>query len=295
MTFDPVYGAYFGPVVVGGDSHTSLQLAAGDSGGNGGMSNGYLGGTVSVLAGTGAGQYRRIVTPPEFGSSSSTVNSSEDSGTGAGTGTGTAPDLTVEIERPFTTPLDSTSLIQVGPFKGRFIFHNNRYEDGGGFQTYGNAHDVIISKHKFARTENLVSWGRGNGPSVYSPNLRIQFLDNTIEEGNHLWNWNATYPYPHPKTIEPYSMGVLGSDQDPQPCMPYPHGNKGPCPAPTTARFQGSINHHIIFRRNAIENNGGVVVRGHTQNVIVEGTVITNSSVGIHVNGTFAYHVLVVP
>ena len=85
-----------------------------------------------------------------------------------------------------------------------------------------NAVDIVVSAHKFARVEALLSWGRAS-PPAYCPNMKIQFVDNTFTEGNHMWNWNATYPYPHPKTAEPYLIGVLGSDQDVQPCMPYPH------------------------------------------------------------------------
>jgi hypothetical protein len=43
------------------------------------------------------------------------------------------------------------------PMKGRFIFDHNTYEDGGAFQTYANAADVIVSRHKFVRTEVLLS------------------------------------------------------------------------------------------------------------------------------------------
>ena len=70
----------------------------------------------------------------------------------------------------------------------------------------------------------------------------------------------GTYPYPHPKTLEPYFIGVLASDQDEQPCEPRPHG-KG-CPSGTSAptAFQGAINHLIVIKRNTIENNGGIEV-----------------------------------
>ena len=30
----------------------------------------------------------------------------------------------------------------------------------------------------------------------------------------------AADPYPHPKTLAPYVLGVLGNDQDSQPCEP---------------------------------------------------------------------------
>ena len=44
--------------------------------------------------------------------------------------------------------------------------------------------------------------------------------------------------------------------------------------------FQGAINHLVVIKRNTIENNGGIEVRGHTTNVLVEGNAVRNSSVG---------------
>ena len=113
-------------------------------------------------------------------------------------------------------------------------------------------------------------------------------------------------PYPHPKTVEPYFIGVLGSDQDSQPCEPYPHGAKGPCTPSAPAAWQGPINQLVVIQRNRVLNNGGVVVRGvracesnpprlhildpdshscpscvatqHTANVLVEANVVLNSS-----------------
>ena len=148
-----------------------------------------------------------------------------------------------------------------------------------------NAADVIVSQHRFARTEALLSWGRANSPYAYCPNLRVQLVDNVVEEGNHLWNWNATYPYPHPKTLAPYWMGVMASDQDVQPCEPPPHGTCDPTkPNPSQpAYFQGALNHLVVLKRNAILNNGGIDVRGHTTNVLVENNRVLNSSVGVHV------------
>lgn len=155
--------------------------------------------------------------------------------------------------------------------------------------------DVIVSAHRFERTEGLFAWGRSGkeydpnlqtptmtlamityhetldtrsnavvlgfydhdagGGAVYAPNLRIQLLDNVVLEGNHLWNWNATYPYPHPKTIEPYWMGALGSDQDVQPCVPYPHGAKN-CKAGSAQGYQGPLNHCVVVRNNKVGGRG---------------------------------------
>jgi hypothetical protein len=218
MTFDPVMGDYFGGATCTG---TKCTLSASGDG-----KAASMGGMVSILAGTGAGQYRRLVGFDATGH-------------------------VITIDKPFTTPLDATSMMQLGPFKGRFIFDENRYEDCGAFQLvrrapagflllaapfmsctisdqkkehhrllnhyentppslacrvllapdlppgslplqYANAADVIVSRHKFARAEGLLSWGRAGGGHVYAPNIRVQFVDNVVEEANHMWNWNAT-------------------------------------------------------------------------------------------------------
>jgi hypothetical protein len=74
--------------------------------------------------------------------------------------------------------------------------------------------------------------------------------------------------------------------------MPYPHGAKGPCPPPVSAPYQGPLNHLVVIRGNVIRNNGGIAVRGHTTNCLVEKNCIGNSSVGVHVNTTHASHIL---
>ena len=156
MTFDPVLGSFFGHV----SSATTDKKAADSSilrlskapGGTGSASSAILGGMVSVLSGTGSGQYRRV---------QKVIDGS-----------------TIQLDQPFTTPLDDSSLVQVGPFKGRFVFLANRYMDGGAFQLYANAADVVVAHHRFARMEGLLSWGRAGGGAVYAPNLRVQFVDN---------------------------------------------------------------------------------------------------------------------
>ena len=97
MTFDPVYGAYFGNafILANGTAASELVLHLAPSG-SGGASNSYLGGMASVLQGQGAGQYRRV--------------------------TEVIDSHTVRLESAFSTPLGPDSLVQIGPFKGRFVF-----------------------------------------------------------------------------------------------------------------------------------------------------------------------------
>ena len=173
-----VMGDYNGPVKVLPGGGTKLELTPG----SGSAAGGSMGGMVSVLAGTGSGQYRRLVHIAKGASGGGDV---------------------VTLDRPFETPLDETSIVQLGPFKGRFIFDENRYEDCGAFQLYANAADVIVSKHHFARAEGLLSWGRATGGHVYAPNIRVQFVDNVVEEGNHMWNWSARRRCPVPRAAAP--------------------------------------------------------------------------------------------
>ena len=76
------------------------------------------------------------------------------------------------------------------------------------------------------------------------------------------------------KTIEPWFFGSLTNDQ-------------GEPVDPTPARDADlALNRFIVFRNTMVRSNGGVVVRGTSANVLVEGSVIENSHVGIHVNTT---------
>lgn len=47
-----------------------------------------------------------------------------------------------------------------------------------------------------------------------------------------------------------------------------------------------ALNRFIVFRDNIVDSNGGLVVRGTSANVLVEGTQIFASDVGVHVNMT---------
>ena len=49
----------------------------------------------------------------------------------------------------------------------------------------------------------------------------------------------------------------------------------------------------MVVKRNVMKNGGGIDVRGHSTNVIVELNEIYNSSVGVHVNTSQATHVYV--
>eukprot|EP01043_Picozoa_sp_COSAG02_P017575 COSAG02_NODE_799_length_17084_cov_9.741242_12_plen_73_part_00 len=47
----------------------------------------------------------------------------------------------------------------------------------------------MAAENKFERTGGLSAWARGY--SGVDANLRNSFIDNTVEEGNHVWNYNT--------------------------------------------------------------------------------------------------------
>ena len=196
-----------------------------------------LGGSVAVLSGPGTGQYRRITY----------FNKTEG---------------LLRIDREFCCGVGIHSVVNVGPFRGNFLFHRNRYLDGGAFQLYSYAMNAVISEMSLVRAGGLLSWGRAVS-GQYTPNLQNQFIGNIVEEGNHVYNYNGSYVHPHGKVVEPFSFGVLASDQYDE-----------------NLPFTFPLNRFIIFRGNRILNNGGLVVRGNTADVLAESTVVTNSSVG---------------
>eukprot|EP00941_MAST-03F_sp_MAST-3F-sp1_P003605 g3605.t1 len=259
MTCDATVGVYFGHIDVKASKPTEIHLVTKASGPQ-------LNGNMCVLEGTGTGECRRV----------------------------THYDSTFQIwtiNTPFTLPLDATSRINIATFVGNIAFNGNQYEDGGAVQFYGSAFDIQANGNKFERMGGLLAWGRGQVVGKgWGPNFRNQFLDNEFVEGNHVYNYNTQEPagtgWPYhfggSKTPEPYSIGSMTNDQG----LPTDPGNGHNPPPGSPDRFDGALNRFIVFRGNHIKNNGGIVVRGTSANVLVQNNTIEASDVGIHVNTT---------
>ena len=70
----------------------------------------------------------------------------------------------------------------------------------------------------------------------------------------------------YPPIIDHYGIGVQGSDQD---------STTGPGSA-----YQGAINNMIVVARNKV-HGGGILVSGHTHNVLADSNVVIDSAVGV--------------
>mmetsp|Transcript_25751 Transcript_25751/g.68847 ORF Transcript_25751/g.68847 Transcript_25751/m.68847 type:complete len:198 (+) Transcript_25751:713-1306(+) len=143
-----------------------------------------------------------------------------------------------------------------------------------------------MADNVFERTGGLSAWARSVEAHGWGTNHRNMLLDNRVVEGNHVYNYDtkpnsaqdpgaAAYFPGGSKTIEPWWFGSLTNDQG----EPVEH-------AASAANFTDAFNRLIVIKGNIIESNGGIIVRGTSANVLVEGNVIRQSDVGIHVNYT---------
>jgi len=153
MTTDGGGAAYFGKTrSVNGPA---LELTSGFT--NGPVD--YQGAGVFILAGRGAGQFRRLV---------------------ASSGNW------VTLDAPWTRDPDTNSDITITMLQQRYLIVGNDFTDTGPVQLFGTSVESILSGNQGARMKGF--WGVGLYYVGYQPNWFSQFLDNRITEGNY-YHW----------------------------------------------------------------------------------------------------------
>jgi hypothetical protein len=119
--------------------------------------------TLYILAGRGAGQYRRVV--------------------------GIAG-RRLTLDREWQVAPDATSIVGVGVFNGRHLFIGNEVRDSGVLvQLYPPNIECIVAENTGWRTGPIVCWGkfglqRDIGQKRVEPSWFNQMLDNRVAEGN---------------------------------------------------------------------------------------------------------------
>lgn len=185
----------------------------------------WRGAAVCILDGKGAGQYRRVA-----------ANEGRQ----------------WEIDRPFTIEPDATSLITIVPFRGRVIYVDNEFVDGGAIQLYGIAMDCIFSHNRGARIDGFATWGKEAKGWSWQPSWFFQILDCRITEGNGYGGRRSQF----------LTQSSVTANHD---------------------QYRGPLNRCVIFRRNVIDSNGDIAIGGATSDVIVEQCAVSASDNGIEV------------
>ncbi|MDQ1328544.1 MAG: Pectate lyase 3 protein, partial [Candidatus Poribacteria bacterium] len=180
---------------------------------------------VLILDGMGAGQYRRVVSNNE---------------------------RIWEIDRPWDINPDQNSLISIVPFRGRYLFIGNKFEDGGAFQLYGMSIDCIVAENTGTRMDGFFAWGLNPHGWGWQPSWYCQFLGNTITEGNG-YGYRSAF------------IGTFTSDNN--------------------ENYTGPLARAAIHRRNVLLNNSRIMINGTTADAIIEKCRIANSEYDIEVGG----------
>ncbi len=232
MTSDAGGGPYYGPVARCEGRELTLPEKPNWRG------HQWIGAGVFVLMGRGEGQYREI--------------------------TGVSEDGTViSLDRPWTVPLDSTSLISVTMMQRNYLFIGNHFEDAGiAIQYYGTSIDHVAVGNTCARAGGFYNSGRWY--HQYQPTWYCQFLENRVLDGN-CYRFGAN----NATSSGPSFIGTQGVQ-------------RGDNPAP--------LAYCSVHRQNVLENNAMIQIRGFNKehpgvrDVVVEHNTVRNTSVGMQVD-----------
>jgi DNA-binding cell septation regulator SpoVG len=158
MTTDAGDGAYFGKIK--SVEKTKMTLAEAPEKFGKKSQRDWRGSAVFILAGKGAGQYRRL------------VDYEGDQ---------------IEVDRRWQVTPDQDSLVSITMFHGHYLLVDNDFADCGAMQFYGTSIECIVARNRGTRMAGF----RGLGLWYYAfqPSWYCQFLDNEILEGNY-YHWN---------------------------------------------------------------------------------------------------------
>jgi len=201
----------------------------------------WIGETVLIIGGRGAGQLRHI----------REIRGRE-----------------VEVDRPWDIVPDTESFVVIGKERDRLLFIDNEDRDGNPFQLYGSAVDVVFAGNRFQRNSGLQAFGMSKGGSP-EPSWFIQFLGNEILEGNAvrgpmsfnvpaLDGWLAFYDrgIVKPLTYPENRVGIMRRN--------VLHGN-------AYISSHGRVE-NLLIENNVVKNaDRGISVAGSVEGAIVRG------------------------
>jgi|GEM_PF-1183399 len=153
-----------------------------------------------------------------------------------------------KVDRPFSIPPDSSSVISIIPYRGNVMLIGNRFEDAGWVNLgYGSSFNVIGANNQTFRVGEMLNLGLRN-PDGVMPSWYVQYHDNDIREGDTMVQ----------------SMGDMRNPNI----------------------FSGSVTRFCVHRGQHIhaDNYGKIDIGGNANNVIVEDCILDNPSGAIQVD-----------
>ena len=98
-------------------------------------------------------------------------------------------DGTITLERPWTVPLDQTSVVSIQSYKTKAVLVGNRTADNSGaFQIYSQGYGMIFDDNQSERTGGLFGigwdfWSKQRNVRRYSDCFFNQWLNNRVSQG----------------------------------------------------------------------------------------------------------------
>ncbi len=145
-----------------------------------------------------------------------------------------------KVDRPFSIPPDSNSVISIIPYRGSVMLIGNRFEDAGWVNLgYGSSFNVIGANNQTFRVGEMLNMGLRNTDGVM-PSWYVQYHDNDIREGDT-------------------KVQSVGDMRNPQ-------------------LFSGSVTRFCLHRGQHIhgDNWGGIGITGNAEDVVVENCILEN-------------------
>lgn len=223
---------------------------------------------VYIHAGRGAGQYRAVTA---------------------------ADGRRLTVDRPWDLAPDATSVVSVGVFSGRLIFHGNIHRDTGTcIQLYPPNCECIVAGNHAIRASNfncLSKLGYSTQSSYHrvEPSWRNQFIGNVVEAGNGwgggeaeidrwiggastllVWGWQVAF-----------TVDAHGADQD----APLTADHLSAITAiPALRATTIGLTRATVIRRHQALNNSSIRIRGAAVDTLIEGCSIADHDRGIRID-----------
>ncbi len=134
------------------------------------------GAIVQILQGTGAGQWRHLV--------SNLLDASLN------------PKKTLTLDRAWDVPPDASSWIAINDFQGRMIFYGNDYSATRKLQMYYGTHDIVVANNLIGTPNEPggINYVIGNHYNGITRGWHFQALNNQVNYGGAVFGESSTAP-----------------------------------------------------------------------------------------------------
>ena len=180
MGLDAGTGAYVGRAVSVSGTQLNLANATAQVPNDRGLGRVQPGAVVQILAGTGAGQWRHLVSPVLAGSAPNFSGVTQ-----------------VTVDRAWDVDPDATSWVAIQSFVGHLIYHGNDLTNAPKLQLYYATHDVIVAENQIGSpgvAAHVGPWaGYDPGYEILTQGWHYQALGNVIR-ADDVWLFDNVTP-----------------------------------------------------------------------------------------------------